>query len=244
MSPKAVLLALSLTMSASAAYCDFVGQLQFSPEGCETTGACRLKYDFGYIDPNGIGWVTVAGDLTDGASIPEWAQPFIGKPYDQSFIKAAVIHDHYCDRHVRPESQTHRAFYDALVEASVPPAKAKLMYYAVVVGATHWKDLIEGLSCNVGDNCIQNIGGKGDLHGGNLVTLSDGTKKLVWPETYDTLAFQKDLQQAEIIINKIGDTLGPNDIAVLAKYRHPDAFYLQTGDSILFQDESSQFPRE
>jgi len=61
----------------------------------------RLEADFGYIDPTGVGWQTNKGAETDGASIPPLLQPFVGSPWEDGYIRAAVIHDWYCDRHVR-----------------------------------------------------------------------------------------------------------------------------------------------
>ncbi len=93
-------------LTGTPANAKFIGKLAFDPKGCEATGKCRIVSDFKYIDPYKFGWLTKAGDNTDGATIPSWAQPFIGEPFDKSFIKAAVIHDHYCVRHVRPWRQT------------------------------------------------------------------------------------------------------------------------------------------
>ncbi len=83
--------------------------------------------------------------MTDGASIPGWAQPIIGGAWETEFIRAAVIHDWYCIRTVRKRSETHRMFYDALIESKVDRRKALIMYYAVVVGSHMWIDLIEGI---------------------------------------------------------------------------------------------------
>ena len=80
------------------------------------------------------GWQASAGLITDGASIPRWAQPFVGGAWDKQFIRAAVIHDWYCIRTVRARRATHRMFYDALIESNVSRANALTMYYAVLVG--------------------------------------------------------------------------------------------------------------
>ena len=125
---------LASTFALASARADFVGNLEFIPEKCESTGTCAIKSDFEYKDSTGLRWQTKAQDKTDGASIPAWAQPFVGAPFTRDYIKAAVIHDHYCDRQVRPWRQTHRVFYDALIESGVSAARAKLLYYAVYLG--------------------------------------------------------------------------------------------------------------
>src|SRR5687767_4148559 len=96
-----LLLAFQLSWTASCR-ADFEGNFELGPAGCEQTGKCILTYDFRFTDPKGLVWQAAASNKTDGASIPAWAQPIIGSPFDKSYIKAAVIHDHYCDRHVRP----------------------------------------------------------------------------------------------------------------------------------------------
>ena len=96
------------TLISSSAAAQFIGNLELNPPGCQATGQCTLGSDLRYTDPNGLTWQAAAGNRTDGASIPFWAQPIVGAPFDESYIKAAVIHDHYCDRHVRSWRATHR----------------------------------------------------------------------------------------------------------------------------------------
>ncbi len=137
---------------SSASFAQFTGELVLEPEGCEEARKCYTKYPLRYIESNGRGWEAKAGLETDGASIPLWAQPFIGNPYDESFLKAAVVHDHYCVRHVRTWRETHKAFYYMLRSLEVPKIKAKIMYYAVFVGGPKWVELVVGNDC--GKNCI------------------------------------------------------------------------------------------
>src|SRR4051812_4735522 len=94
--------------SLRPAYSEFVGELEFKPAGCQAAGQCELVYDFGYIGPSRLGWQAKAGLVTDGASIPSWAQFIIGGAWEKEFIKAAVIHDWYCIRTVRTRRATHR----------------------------------------------------------------------------------------------------------------------------------------
>ena len=238
------LLVFCLCIAGHPAQSQFIGKLQFTPHGCEAAGKCELKYDFGYIDPRGIGWVSPAHDKTDGATIPFWAQPFIGAPFDKGFIRAAVIHDHYCDRHVRPESMTHMAFYNGLLEGGVRKWKAELMFYAVTVGATHWKDAIPGKKCKVGAQCIRAVGATPDLHGGAIMLSAAGEKQVIWKESYDVPGFDKDLQEVAALLEKADGAYTPQQIVELARARYPGNFALQGGDAILFEDAQSQYPKE
>lgn len=138
-----------------AARAQFDGDLILLPIGCQTTGQCTLKNKLRFTDPAGLVWEAKAGLVTDGASIPGVFQPFVGKPFEEVFIKAAVVHDHYCDRHVRPWRQTHRVFYQGLIEQGVSTAKAKVMYFAVYLGGPKWVELIPGKDC--GENCVNAI---------------------------------------------------------------------------------------
>ena len=163
----ALLLALLLTVSLDASSAPIEGELDLYPEGCQYTDdeICKLRSELTYTSPgNGLVWKTnvwssddVKSGTTDGASIPKWARPIIGGPYDGHYLKAAIIHDHYCynENHVRTWRDTHRMFYDAMRDSGVDAVKAKVMYFAVYFAGPKWVELVEGEHCGV--NCIQNV---------------------------------------------------------------------------------------
>jgi len=97
----------------------------------------RLVQSFAYVDSKGRAWEVPAGAETDGASIPRalWLThpPFTGK-----YRSAAVIHDYYCQKKVRPWRDTHQVFYDAMRTAGVPETSAKVMYGAVYNFGPRW----------------------------------------------------------------------------------------------------------
>ncbi|MGB3337831.1 MAG: DUF1353 domain-containing protein [Devosia sp.] len=120
---------------------------------------CReLAAPFSYMK-DGLGWEAAPGLITDGASIPHWAQWLIGKPYDEDFAKAATLHDHYCreEHHVRDYLSTQRMFYNALIDSGVDGVKAGVMYAAVLVGAPKWTQVVPGKQCtNIkGEICVR-----------------------------------------------------------------------------------------
>jgi hypothetical protein len=131
----------------NAVYAQFEGVLELMPRTCQKRGKCVLKNALRFTDKQGTVWEAGAGLETDGASIPPLFQPFVGKPFEKAFIKAAIIHDHYCGRRVRPWRQTHRAFYEGLLEQGVPNAKASAMYYAVFLAGPKWGDVVPGHAC-------------------------------------------------------------------------------------------------
>ncbi|WP_159726884.1 DUF1353 domain-containing protein [Methylosinus sp. Ce-a6] len=219
-----IFVAMVASLLSASAQAEFIGELAFTPAGCEKTGLCIIKSDFRYKDPNGLEWLTKTGDKTDGASIPPWAQPFVGQPFEKQFLKAAVIHDHYCDRHVRPWRQTHRVFYDALVESGLDIAKAKLMYYAVYLGGPKWVELIPGKPC--GGNCIFKykndalVGGPGSAN----VEMARASQ-------YDDPNFIAELKEAENLIAASGNKISLDDLERRAKEKKPADFYYLHGDT-------------
>ena len=84
----------------------FEGEVELFPDNCQTDRKCYLRNDLTFTDSSNVVWKagkwlegspeTVETGITDGASIPDWAQPIIGNPYDSEYLRAAIVHDHYC----------------------------------------------------------------------------------------------------------------------------------------------------
>lgn len=165
--------------NCSTAEAQFSGELGLLPPGCEKSGQCTLKNSIKFVDEAGLVWQAAAGLVTDGASIPGVFQPFVGIPFEPAFIRAAVVHDHYCERHVRPWRATHRVFYEGLVAQGVSLANAKVMYLAVLLGGPKWIQLIEGKNC--GKNCINQIKTSAGMPG-FVARKADYTAKDLQPE--------------------------------------------------------------
>lgn len=209
----------------TTARAEFVGDLEFIPTGCEATGICAIKSDFEYKDPAGLRWQTKAQDKTDGASIPPWAQPFVGAPFTKEYIKAAVIHDHYCDRHVRTWRQTHRVFYDALIESGVSEARAKLLYYAVYLGGPKWVELIPGTGC--GGNCVFKVETNGAFGNANKdKTIISRSAR------YNEPGFPAELKEVEKLIREGGDKVSLDYLEKRAEKTEPNDFYYKNPDKV------------
>ena len=115
----------------------------------------RLDRDLTFVDGAGLVWKAIAGDVTDGASIPEVFLAITGPRFEPDFLPAAIVHDHYTDKGhlVREWWAAARMFYEAMRANGTVNGKAKLMYYAVFVFGPHWSDLDAGTPC--GPNCIE-----------------------------------------------------------------------------------------
>lgn len=225
----AILIVLSMSIQINALAGEFTGELKLFPEGCQHTNKriCKLKGLLTYkSSENNLVWQTDEwqdgngeSGTTDGASIPGWAQPIIGDPYDPSYLKAAIVHDHYCyeENHVRSWRETHRMFYDALVDLGVDIRKAKIMYFAVYLGGPRWVKLVPGENC--GDNCIKNVLPSGERWEGDRF----GSQK-----------FKDALGAFQTIINN-NPNITLDEIESFAKRTEPDSFFFKYGDSYVPQ---------
>ena len=103
-----------------------------------------------FTDAAGNEWVAPKGTWTDGASVPRLALAVTDGRFDRAFLKAAVVHDAYCqefnehrcpDQYRRlPWQSVHRMFYEACVAGDTPKMKAKLMFAAVWLFGPRWDD--------------------------------------------------------------------------------------------------------
>lgn len=103
-----------------------------------------------FVDSAGVEWIAPKGTLTDGASVPRLALWVTDGRFDPGFLKAAVIHDAYCqadnkDRcpeqyQQRPWKQVHRMFYEACLAGGTSPSTARIMFAAVWLAGPRWND--------------------------------------------------------------------------------------------------------
>jgi hypothetical protein len=229
--------------SALSARAEFVGKLEFKPADCKSAGQCELVYDFGYIEPGGYGWQAKAGLKTDGASIPSWAQSIIGGAWDAEYIRAAVIHDHYCIRTVRARTATHRMFYNALIESGVDRAKALVMYYAVMVGSHIWINLMEGQPCSGVSNCVRARPTETVIPNSTIRPNQNDELQAYRAPRFDDPAVMQDIREAQKII-EAGSVKAPDEVEQLAKRRNPSDFFLTHGDSVRYHGPSSKLPAQ
>ncbi len=148
----------------------FSGRLMLNSKGCEAKGECNVG-NGGLKFTQIIGgkkkvWSVQPGLKTDGASIPKFAQGIIGRPYDGSYLAAAVIHDNFCARETESWKNTHRLFYDMLRSLGINDLKAKIMYAGVVAGSHKWVKVKKPQSC--GQGCTFNLPAGNQMNGDNF----------------------------------------------------------------------------
>jgi len=103
-----------------------------------------------FVDSQGQEWVAPKGTLTDGASVPRLALWITDGRFDSRFLKAAVVHDAYCQSdnqtrcpeqfRKRPWKAVHRMFFEACVAGGTPETTANLMFAGVWLGGPRWDD--------------------------------------------------------------------------------------------------------
>jgi hypothetical protein len=118
-------------------YGTFIGTVK--AEWLDDGRKMKLLEDFLYVDQFQNQWSAPKDWVVDGASIPEFAWPIIGGPFEGKYRKASVIHDVECDRKLRPWETVHEVFYYAMRAADVSNIKAKVMYAAVYFFGPRWE---------------------------------------------------------------------------------------------------------
>jgi hypothetical protein len=237
------MLAIAATMLAlapAAAAGRFTDALEFTEPGCEQRGRCILKHKFGYIDSNDQGWEAKAGNESDGASIPSKFQDWVGHPFDADLVRAAIIHDHYCDRPVRTFWDTHWVFYDALITSGVAQGRATLMYGAVMVGGPKWIWLIEGEPCQTGQMCIQEEERpsllpqlRGELKKGGKEVVHETRTLLFRPARYSEPEFLREMEALQKLLAVHKGPVSRAEMEAMVKALRPNDPFITGPDAIL-----------
>lgn len=97
----------------------------------------RLLSELRFTDSAGRTWVAPAGEVVNGASVPQFlwrlCPPFTGK-----YRLASVVHDAACSRKPYCSKLAHRMFREACIASGVPSWQAWLMWAAVRVFGPRW----------------------------------------------------------------------------------------------------------
>lgn len=212
----------ALITSATPAKSDFVGRLVLEPDGCMDGENCIVAENFGYIDKRNVGWMSSAGNITDGASIPRWAQMFVGIPFTEEYLPAAILHDHYSKsgRPVRGWFETQRMFYEVLLESGVPEPRASVLYAGVLIGSGKWIKVLEGnKQCDFAVNCVFND---------NEIVESF----IMEEESYGSPKYLRIFETMRAKIEN-GSFLGTDAVEDLAKQNYPDNIFLGNSRGII-----------
>ena len=205
---------------SAPARAEFVGDLAFKPEGCMTKRDCILTKPLTFTDHARRVWRAEVGTMTDGASIPDWAQSVIGGPWDESYLKAAVLHDYYCGSMTATWRDTHLMFYEALIEQGVSEYKAKLMYYAVYLEGPKWLDVLKVMNCEKKPD--------GTCARETLMVVD----KIARPENYNSAELHQNMVDVENYMKK-NPNVSLDEIEAMAERKHPNNSFYARGAGIV-----------
>lgn len=219
---------LSLVFSSAVIAEEFVGEIVLKPTGCEKGLKCTLGEDFGYIDRWNVGWLADAGEVTDGASIPRWAQRFVGVPFTPAFLPAAVLHDHYSksERPVNGWLQTQRMFYEALRHNGVEDSLALTLFGGVLAGSGKWITKMEGITCDLGETCVQQT---------VLVSLERE------PASFGSSDYLQLMERIQLEVEN-GNVSSADAVLELLKQERPDDIYLRNPSGVIKKNIKVSIP--
>ncbi|MFN3824146.1 MAG: DUF1353 domain-containing protein [Pseudorhodobacter sp.] len=220
---------MALTIAGASTAGTFIGSVVFTDPTCQQRDICELAETFVYIDNAKTGWVADKGDKTDGASIPRWAQRFVGYPFRPEYLAAAVLHDQY-SLSVRPVNgwfQTQRMFYEALRDSGVPEIRASILYAGVLIGSGKWITRMEGKPCPYGQTCLQNAP--------TFVLQQEG-------ELFGTEGFAASFADVASVIEAADQPLTLAEIEALALERIPNPVYLENRSGLYHANPGELYP--
>lgn len=104
-----------------------------------------VLFDFMFVDDAGMIWITFRGIVYDGATIPRFAWPIIGGPYEGKYRRAAAIHDPDYTCQYRTRLAGDRMLREASITDGTGLCKAQIMESCVRQFGQHaWDDLDQG----------------------------------------------------------------------------------------------------
>lgn len=98
-----------------------------------------LLRPFSYTDSKGQLWKVPEAYLSNGATIPRELWNIVGPPMSSRYVRAAVIHDYFCETQDRPWEEVHNMFLEAAVASGTDLSEAKLLYAGIVAFGPRWE---------------------------------------------------------------------------------------------------------
>ena len=108
-----------------------------------------VAQDLTFVDADGIQWTAPVGTWTDGATVPRLALAITDGRYEKMFLKAAVVHDAYCQKENKdrrppyqssPWKEVHEMFHQACIAGGTPWLRARVMFASVRYFGPRWDD--------------------------------------------------------------------------------------------------------
>ncbi len=117
----------------------FEGRVVLEPVGDDPfVPLYRLGEQLVFRQGNGTEWISPAGVILDGRSVPTLFVKVFGHPFEGSFRKSAVSYDYTVRRKQVSWEAAQRMFYEALRAEGVVESDAKVMYLLLSGSGTRW----------------------------------------------------------------------------------------------------------
>lgn len=99
----------------------------------------RLVKDFAFREPGGQTWVVPVDAVVDGRSLPTLFVNLLGRPFESTFRKSALVYDYAAKSKERSWKEAQHMFYVGSVAEGVIPVEAKVMYMLLSAKGLRWE---------------------------------------------------------------------------------------------------------
>ncbi|MBK8457306.1 MAG: DUF1353 domain-containing protein [Phyllobacteriaceae bacterium] len=118
---------------------DFTAQLNITRQKNGNKNSVQFNEEIVFFDSNNFLWKTPRNQLSDGASIPQYAKSLVGGSLDGPYVIPAYLHDYYCCMRIRNDSDTHWMFYESMMAMeNIKSWHGYIMYLAVKLLGPKW----------------------------------------------------------------------------------------------------------
>jgi hypothetical protein len=129
--------------------------------------------------------------------------------------------------------ETHWVFYDGLLTSHVPPAKAKVMYAAILIGGPKWIDLIPGKPCKQGATCIQSVSKVRLPSKAYVTTAEDAHSIIARGPQYDEPEVKAAIEKIRQKIELNPEAVSEDDILAEARKLPQNQFFFDNIDGVV-----------
>ena len=117
----------------------FEGQVVLQPVGDDQfVPSFRLEKTLLFRQGDGTEWISPAGVILDGRSVPSLFVKVIGHPFEGAYRKSAVSYDYAVKIKERTWETAQRMFFEALLTEGIAEPEARVMYLLLSGSGTRW----------------------------------------------------------------------------------------------------------
>jgi len=134
-----VLAVSAISLAEETGGAGFEGRVVLEPVGGDPfVPSYRLGERLVFLQGNGTEWISPAGAILDGRSVPSLFVKVIGHPFESTFRKSAVTYDYAVKIKQHSWETAQRMFQEALLAEGISESDAKVMYLLLSGSGTRW----------------------------------------------------------------------------------------------------------